>query len=264
MEESSEDSRTERMTTSSSAGHRRSSEAAQDDSVLFYYRTLQWLEAEVEQHTTRLHALTSLDSETEDNLTPNRTQELQEKLTKLTTDRNVLRSLLESVQLGGRMIEVMFQQRDETNSKLQTSVTELVERTMSSVSDILRIHKENWTLQSSLVNLKEECLVLRQEIRELMHKLKQSQDKKETQMSTQNKGLEFKRAQTECHSLTGNIEIAQNVLQGLIFGSGLNWAEDKKLCDLVLSLGQPVEELLKEPVTESETLTDEEQPSQLC
>lgn len=38
------------------------------------------------------------------------------------------------------------------------------------------------------------CLaVLRQEIRELMHKLKQSQDKKETQMSTQNKGLEFKR-----------------------------------------------------------------------
>lgn len=72
------------------------------------------------------------------------------------------------------------------------------------------------------------------------------------------------RAQTECHSLTGNIEIAQNVLQGLIFGSGLNWAEDKKLCDLVLSLGQPVEELLKEPVAESETLTDEEQPSQLC
>src|SRR6218665_1755168 len=59
MEESSEDSRTERMTTSSSAGHRRSSEAAQDDSVLFYYRTLQWLEAEGEQHTTRLHALTS-------------------------------------------------------------------------------------------------------------------------------------------------------------------------------------------------------------
>lgn len=58
VEEASEESRNE-TTTSSCAGGRMSSEGARDDSVLYYYRTLQWLEAEVEQHKTRLHAIKS-------------------------------------------------------------------------------------------------------------------------------------------------------------------------------------------------------------
>lgn len=62
------------------------------------------------------------------------------------------------------------------------------------------------------------------------------------------------RAEKERDTVTANLEMAQFVLQGLVFGSGLNWAEDKKLSDLVLSLGQPVEELLKEQsLVESET-----------
>lgn len=61
------------------------------------------------------------------------------------------------------------------------------------------------------------------------------------------------RAEKERDTLTANVEMTQFVLQGLVFGSGLNWSEDKKLCDLVLSLGQPVKELLREQVVESET-----------
>jgi hypothetical protein len=38
-----------------------------------------------------------------------------------------------------------------------------------------------------------------------------------------------------------HIQIGRNILQGLILGSGVNWAENDHLKELMLSLGRPVE-----------------------
>ena len=38
------------------------------------------------------------------------------------------------------------------------------------------------------------------------------------------------------------VDILRHLLQSLIFGSGINWAEDDAVRKLVLDLGQPLDE----------------------
>ncbi len=52
--------------------------------------------------------------------------------------------------------------------------------------------------------------------------------------------LSFLFRRTEIDNQLSHICIGRNILQGLIVGSGVNWAEDEDLKELVISLGQPV------------------------
>ena len=45
--------------------------------------------------------------------------------------------------------------------------------------------------------------------------------------------------------VTHKAELVRHIFQGLILGSGVNWAEDEALTALVLTLGMPTSALLE-------------------
>ena len=55
----------------------------------------------------------------------------------------------------------------------------------------------------------------------------------------------FFRAKERLESAISKGVLVQHIFQGLILGSGINWAQDEEMTDLVLSLGQSIETKLK-------------------
>ena len=48
-------------------------------------------------------------------------------------------------------------------------------------------------------------------------------------------------SEEEINRILSHITIGRNILQGLVVGSGVNWAEDKDLKEVMLGLGKPVQ-----------------------
>lgn len=218
--------------------------ADKKDLVMFWHKRLQWLEAEVDQHKLQLVILKKSQETSDEIEDPTKTRDLQQKLMRLSTDKKIIQSIFHSVELGQRLIEIMSSESDkDTDPKLKNEILETVERTTESVSNVLRIHKEIESQLSTLLNLKEECVVLQQESRKFMYELQQLLEREKMQKKVPSNNDEVARLQNENAALTAKITSTHHCFQGLIFGSGVNWAKDTKLQDIVLGIDHPLEDL---------------------
>lgn len=229
------------------------------DLVTFWYKRLQWLEAEVNQHKVQLTVLKNLKDTSEEVGDVAKTEDLQQKLMHLATNKKIVQSIIHAAELGRRLIEIIAQESGkDADPKLENEILDTLERTAASVSNVLRIHKEIQDQLSSLLNLKEECVVLQQESRKLMHDLQRRLDEEKTQKNGGSNDGDVARLQKENAALRAEITSTQHCFLSLIFGSGVNWAKDQKLQDFVLNADRPLEEVLGEATVNRESSSQDD------
>lgn len=115
----------------------------------------------------------------------------------------------------------------------QAYLENLLERQCTLVSDIMRTLKDCTKYQEELDHVKKENRDILVENRQLLKELKEKQEN--------TKKINDQETQSLCEELDQQlrmISITRAILQGLIVGSGVHWAENQQLQELVLKLGE--------------------------
>ncbi|XP_078313559.1 uncharacterized protein LOC111129783 [Crassostrea virginica] len=115
----------------------------------------------------------------------------------------------------------------------QEYLESLMERQCTLVSDIMRTLKDCRKHQEELDQVKKETRDIQVENRRLFREIKEKQEKQEKIRYQENQSL-FEELDQQMQM----ISITRCILQGLIVGSGVHWAENQQLQELVLKLGE--------------------------
>ncbi|PIK42120.1 hypothetical protein BSL78_21029 [Apostichopus japonicus] len=174
--------------------------------------------------------------------------ELQQGLFKQTSFKSSQSLALQRLQMGGSLLEVMFNDDAPIDKGAREQIKALIAQQRDLTAEILahqkhceELQEEQETIQGErkgnfAVNFhssKGQRLVnyeVTTQNRALMSQLKELQRK-----SQQPKEDGHKKLQEDLEKTEGYLSIIRNVLQGLIVGSSVNWAEDPKLQELLLS-----------------------------
>lgn len=158
--------------------------------------------------------------------------DLQQELLKQTSFKSAQSLALQRLQMGGHLLQVLFDDDVPVPPQERERIKGLVSQQRELAAEILAHHKHCNELRSHQEKLQTERRELTQLNRSLMTELKTEQQK-----SNKTENEDLKKMLEEMEETQGYLSIVQNVLQGLIIGSGLNWAQDPKLLELMLSLG---------------------------
>ncbi|ELT87539.1 hypothetical protein CAPTEDRAFT_221234 [Capitella teleta] len=135
---------------------------------------------------------------------------------------------------------------DLTPSQNKAEYLSLVDQQSTLSSAVLKIHQNLDSLKTELDQLQRDNLNLVQSNRQLMAELRREKDQQEVE-TTQNKDSPaLARAQEKYDSSLAQLQVCRHMFQGLILGSGVDWAKDKKLRETVLRLGRPISDILTE------------------
>ncbi|PIK43709.1 hypothetical protein BSL78_19443 [Apostichopus japonicus] len=134
--------------------------------------------------------------------------------------------------MGGSLLEVMFNDDAPIDKGAREQIKALIAQQRDLTAEILAHQKHCEELQEEQETIQGERREVTTQNRALMSQLKELQRK-----SQQPKEDGHKKLQEDLEKTEGYLSIIRNVLQGLIVGSSVNWAEDPKLQELLLSLG---------------------------
>ncbi|XP_071844767.1 centromere protein H-like isoform X2 [Apostichopus japonicus] len=158
--------------------------------------------------------------------------ELQQGLFKQTSFKSSQSLALQRLQMGGSLLEVMFNDDAPIDKGAKEQIKALIAQQRDLTAEILAHQKHCEELQEEQETIQGERREVTTQNRALMSQLKELQRK-----SQQPKEDGHKKLQEDLEKTEGYLSIIRNVLQGLIVGSSVNWAEDPKLQELLLSLG---------------------------
>jgi len=94
-----------------------------------------------------------------------------------------------------------------------------------------------------LINLKKDSLDLKRQNTQLMSGLEQQRKILNQHGGSLADNQQMAGLKNNYESVVNKLHIIQNCLQACIVGTGCNWAQDETLRDVVLSLGQSLDEL---------------------
>ncbi|KAJ1979448.1 hypothetical protein H4R33_005710 [Dimargaris cristalligena] len=100
------------------------------------------------------------------------------------------------------------------------------------MQDLAAVNDERQAIQQSLI-------AQHSKNRELMAKVQSIKGSSRSSATpSRTTASELRKLDSEHSKLTSQLEVIRNVLQGLILESGLDWAEDKTLQDIIMMLGE--------------------------
>lgn len=161
--------------------------------------------------------------------------ELQQELFRLTSFKSAQSLALQRLQMGGSLQEVLFEDDVPIDQAERQRIKSLVDQQRKLSTEILAHQRHCEELRREQEIVQEERRDVTQQSRVLMKQLKELQENENKAHKDSHKKL-----REDIERAEGHLSIARNVLQGLIVGSGVHWAEDPKLQELLLSLGEKV------------------------
>ena len=200
-----------------------------------------WIQAQIDSHNIQREAATSsikVNKEDTVKLT-NILTELGEDLRKQQFDRDRKEVILKRIQLGNFLVNEIFEkdQEDGENGEKIMYIVELLEKQCRLVTDIMKELKKTSELKNKLDTLKKENSEKRIESRRLMLQIKEKNEAQQQIINDQETTQSIK----EFDVIIQKIVIARHTLQGLVLGSGVNWADDPHLLQVVLKLGETLD-----------------------
>ncbi|KAJ7371528.1 hypothetical protein OS493_024868 [Desmophyllum pertusum] len=177
-----------------------------------------------------------------------RISKLQDQLYSLSTARSYKKLVLDRLLCGDQLIKTLFpdvvtDSPTEEQTEQMNAFAKLCEKQNKLSTEILVEHEALSEAQTSLDRLKQQSYEIKKENRGLMRQLQKLTDEKENaaSSSTDNAAFQKLKHQTGLKKQVEKIDIVRNVFQGLIVGSGIDWASDEEMKRLVLSLGETLE-----------------------
>ncbi|XP_071484693.1 uncharacterized protein [Diadema antillarum] len=177
---------------------------------------------------------------------------LEEELLTASMNHGVKQQIITSAQLCSRLLELLFPPADadaapdvEDGAKAEEKekrawAGELVDRQRTLASDILAHHECCQTLQDKIDQKKKEIRDLQASNVELMTRL-QSIEKQQQDGGSGTSSRSLQEQQEKLDNLISHITMERGILQGLVIGSGVNWAKDEHLRKVVIGLGKPLQ-----------------------
>ncbi|XP_072166963.1 uncharacterized protein [Diadema setosum] len=177
---------------------------------------------------------------------------LEEELLTASMNHGVKQQIVTSAQLCSRLLELLFPPADasaapdvDDDAKAEEKekrvwAGELVDRQRTVASDILAHHECCQTLQDKIDQKKKEIRDLQASNVELMTRL-QSVEKQQQDSGSGTSSRSLQEQQEKLDNLISHITMERGILQGLVIGSGVNWAKDEHLRKVVIGLGKPLQ-----------------------
>ncbi|XP_071794564.1 centromere protein H-like [Asterias amurensis] len=212
-----------------------------DEKLQQYIGYKEWLDTVKRDYESALEARRiSNTSEDQDQL-KERTLRLQQQLLQESTNHSLKELAVKRLQLSDTLLQTLFpassnQASLEQRDKFNDSTSKQIEL----VTEVIGHQKVCQRVQEELDAVRKECLEHKKKNREVMMELLQINEQKEKQASNYDDDKQ-QQAEEEINRILSHITIGRNILQGLVVGSGVNWAEDKDLKEVMLGLGKPVQ-----------------------
>lgn len=198
-----------------------------------------WIQEEIEKHKIQIKAASvEVGDLSEKNLNDKVSEKLDD-LFEQTMFRERINLFNKRLERSEVMVAELFQHPEigEGDAPHKTPEHEymenLMERQCCLVSDIMRTLKECRKYQEELDVVKKENRDIQVENRQQLKELKEKQESRRKTQDQETQGL--------CEELDQQLQmisITRCILQGLIVGSGVHWAENQQLQELVLKLGE--------------------------
>ncbi|XP_032874472.1 centromere protein H [Amblyraja radiata] len=212
--------------------------AALTDSVLH----LLWLKDQVSQQTVELQAgvkacvETNTEAVSEENLKET-IQAIERELEDVTVSFQQKNMSLHRLQYTNALREAA--QMNDKDGKL---IMETVKHSLDLCSEIIATQKEVHTLENAVFEVQKQRLSLKQKMQGVLKDM-EAEKKKQQQLLQQLENELPKRGEKNLQEHFKMVTLIQKVLQGVILASGVNWANDPELKEIVLQLeNNPLEE----------------------
>jgi len=175
-----------------------------------------------------------------------RISKLQDQLYSLSTARSYKKLVLDRLLCGDQLIKKLFpdvvtDSPTEEQTEEMNAFAKLCEKQNKLSSEILVEHEVLSEVQTTLDRLKQQSYEIKKENRGLMKQIQKLRDEKENVASSSTDNATMQKLKQQIALKVEKIDIVRNVFQGLIVGSGIDWASDDEMRRLVLSLGETLE-----------------------
>lgn len=218
-----------------------------EENIHAYIRYKEWLETLKQMQNGVINSsdqteTASVESDSREDIT-SRLAVLQDELLRVSSDHAVKELVVRSAQLGNILQELLFPQPRESVEEEEDRgriswAGELCDRQRVLSSDILAHHGACQTLQDEIDQRKKDIRDMQASNMELMKRL-QSRERDERTVTQPSRSLQ--QQQDKLEGLVSHITMEKGILQGLIIGSGVNWAKDPALKEVVIGLGKQLD-----------------------
>ncbi|XP_042190833.1 centromere protein H [Callorhinchus milii] len=123
-------------------------------------------------------------------------------------------------------------QEEDAEGKL---IMQTINKSVELCSEIVANQKEIRTLENKVLEVQKQRLMLKQTMQDVL-KERRTEKMKQQQLLQEMENELPKRAKKNLLEHLKTVTLIQNVLQGIILASGVNWAKDPKLKELILQL----------------------------
>ncbi|XP_045216522.2 centromere protein H-like isoform X2 [Mercenaria mercenaria] len=206
----------------------------------------EWLYSQRNQLKSQIDAIQSESAKIIDKMPPDQLKKLYEKLREDLLQKTVVRDGRELILKGECLNKATMSilqcelngQCDSQTLDKKRELENLLEEYTTLASQVAKEHKENSKLRENVERLKMENYALLKKSRELYSEIGEKRKAKEEELkalTTDSKGKSIHELMQSKLQLNF---VQNNTLQGLILGSGLNWAQDEKLNKLMIDAGK--------------------------
>ncbi|CAG8442783.1 4048_t:CDS:2 [Funneliformis mosseae] len=173
-----------------------------------------------------------------------RIKEKKKTLASLNSKNQVKDKAVENTETGQVILTSLFSEGNKTSSH-ETCLNEMINKRDLLVSEFLKSHQELLKVQYELTNLKKAVIARHRENRTLMMQINEFISKPiekyyENSGNNQAVTLQLKSLSNDLANARAKREIVRNILQGLILESGVDWANDEHLLNLILIIGEEI------------------------
>ncbi|KAM7440730.1 hypothetical protein ABFA07_010126 [Porites harrisoni] len=175
-----------------------------------------------------------------------RISKLQDQLYSLSTARSYKKLVLDRLLCGDQLIKKLFpdvvtESPAEEHIEEMNAFARLCEKQNKLSTDILIEHEALLEAQTVLDKVRQQSYEKKKENRGLMKSLQSLKEDQEVASSSSTDNAQIQKLKKQIATKVEKIDIVRNVFQGVIVGSGLDWASDNDMKRLVLSLGEVLE-----------------------
>lgn len=211
------------------------------ENELMNYNKELWMQEQINCHDVQTEVATSSFQGNKDDTVKimNILSDLGEDLRKQHFDKDRKETIIRRIQQGNFLVKQVFEENHEgkeTKEKVRY-IVELLERQCQMVTEIMKALKKSDELRNKLDALKQENFEKRRESRKLMLEIKEKNEAKQQII----RDPETTQSIKDFDVIMQKIIIARHTLQGLVLGSGIDWAADPQLLEIVLKLGETLD-----------------------
>ncbi|XP_073536298.1 centromere protein H [Phyllobates terribilis] len=177
----------------------------------------------------------SMDEIPPENLT---TENLTEIIEKLKKEIEKVEVTHHNKSLLLRRLQIYDAIRNKLSEKSRESqmIHETMEHTRGLCDHIQALQKEARTLEEQMIDVRKKRLQLRETCTTLMADLRAMKEKQRDDLARLD-NPKFKKIHDYIKKEADTVTVIQNVFQRLVLGSGVNWAEDPNLKQILLKMG---------------------------